>query len=353
MEGPPAAKLMRHLEEMVHYDGGRDDEFLGDDELRKQIRKLRAGNVARHTRRRQDRRGVVMAYEFRFPDIGEGITEGEILAWKVKEGDTVAEDQTLAEVETDKAVVELPSPRAGRVTGLQAAEGDIINVGDVVVTIEEARRPRRAPRRRAGATPSAGGAWRQPRRPLRRYRPAAPVAAAQAEPGRPAEPYTGSVVGSLEEAPEEEPRACTGCAGRARRGASAGPAEPGPGVLALPSVRALAKELGRRSQHHPRHRAGGRILKQDVEDVAQLGAYGGWTAAVSAGAPARRGGSSGGRPRRAAPAGPGVAGDRPAGPILEGTVEESDLGLWSGSPSAVSAGPWPGAWPNRSPSRPR
>ncbi len=64
-----------------------------------------------------------MAYEFRFPDIGEGITEGELLAWKVKEGDTVAEDQTLAEMETDKAVVELPSPRAGRVTRLHAAGG--------------------------------------------------------------------------------------------------------------------------------------------------------------------------------------------------------------------------------------
>ena len=51
-----------------------------------------------------------MAYEFKFPDVGEGITEGELLSWKVKEGDIVAEDQTLAEVETDKAVVEMPSP---------------------------------------------------------------------------------------------------------------------------------------------------------------------------------------------------------------------------------------------------
>jgi pyruvate dehydrogenase E2 component (dihydrolipoamide acetyltransferase) len=49
-----------------------------------------------------------MAYEFRFPDIGEGITEGELLSWKVKEGDQAAQDQTLAEMETDKAVVEMP-----------------------------------------------------------------------------------------------------------------------------------------------------------------------------------------------------------------------------------------------------
>ncbi len=82
-----------------------------------------------------------MAYEFRFPDVGEGITEGELLSWKVKEGDQVAQDQTLAEMETDKAVVEMPSPKPGRVLKLHAAEGDIVNVGDVLVTIEEAAAP--------------------------------------------------------------------------------------------------------------------------------------------------------------------------------------------------------------------
>ncbi len=83
-----------------------------------------------------------MAYEFKFPDIGEGIAEGELLSWKVKEGDRVAQDQTLAEMETDKAVVEMPSPRAGTVLKLHAAEGDIVNVGDVLVTIRRGRRSR-------------------------------------------------------------------------------------------------------------------------------------------------------------------------------------------------------------------
>ncbi len=109
-----------------------------------------------------------MAYEFRFPDIGEGITEGELLAWKVKEGDLVAEDQTLAEMETDKAVVELPSPRAGRVARLHAAEGDIVKVGDVVVTIEEG----------AAAVPARTRGQRGRRRPAgprrRRLRPSNP-----------------------------------------------------------------------------------------------------------------------------------------------------------------------------------
>ena len=78
-----------------------------------------------------------MAKEFKFPDVGEGITEGEIVRWLVKQGDTVKEDQTLAEIETDKAVVEMPSPYAGTVLQLHSAEKDIIHVGDVLVTIGE------------------------------------------------------------------------------------------------------------------------------------------------------------------------------------------------------------------------
>ena len=93
-----------------------------------------------------------MAFEFKFPDIGEGITEGELLSWKVKEGDRIAQDQTVAEMETDKAVVEMPSPRAGRVVKLHAAEGDIVNVGDVLVTIDDGAAPQAAP---AAPTPAA------------------------------------------------------------------------------------------------------------------------------------------------------------------------------------------------------
>ncbi|MBI2548105.1 2-oxo acid dehydrogenase subunit E2 [Candidatus Woesearchaeota archaeon] len=78
-----------------------------------------------------------MGFEFKFPDVGEGITEGELVAWKVKEGDLVTEDQVLAEVETDKAVVELPSPRQGRVMKLHAQEGSTIHVNDVLVTFAE------------------------------------------------------------------------------------------------------------------------------------------------------------------------------------------------------------------------
>ncbi len=78
-----------------------------------------------------------MARQFRFPDVGEGITEGEIVRWLVKEGDEVKEDQTLAEIETDKAVVEMPSPYKGTVLRIHVKEKDIIKVGQVLVTIGE------------------------------------------------------------------------------------------------------------------------------------------------------------------------------------------------------------------------
>jgi pyruvate dehydrogenase E2 component (dihydrolipoamide acetyltransferase) len=78
-----------------------------------------------------------LAFEFKFPDVGEGIVEGEVVKWHVKEGDRVEEDQVLLEVETDKAVVEIPSPTSGYILKILVDEGDIINVGQVMVVIGE------------------------------------------------------------------------------------------------------------------------------------------------------------------------------------------------------------------------
>jgi len=78
-----------------------------------------------------------MAREFRFPDLGEGVTEGEIKKWLVKEGDLVRKDQSIAEVETDKAIVEMPSPYSGRMGKLSFPVGGIVKVGEVLATIEE------------------------------------------------------------------------------------------------------------------------------------------------------------------------------------------------------------------------
>ncbi len=75
-------------------------------------------------------------FEFELPDLGEGVAEGEVLAWHVAAGDDVTEDQVLAEVETDKAAVDVPSPVAGVVRARHADVGDTVATGEVVATIE-------------------------------------------------------------------------------------------------------------------------------------------------------------------------------------------------------------------------
>jgi pyruvate dehydrogenase E2 component (dihydrolipoamide acetyltransferase) len=142
-----------------------------------------------------------MAREFRFPDVGEGITEGEVVRWLVKEGDEVAVDQTVAEIETDKAVVEMPSPYAGTVLKLHFKEKDLIKVGQPLVTIGQ-----------KGEVPAEAAPFAR-----------AGAAAAPSPLARPTTPAAGLP------------------------GAPPGPAyaqgRPG-AVLAMPKVRALAKELG-------------------------------------------------------------------------------------------------------------
>ena len=74
--------------------------------------------------------------EFILPDLGEGVHEAELIKWRVKPGDAVDEHDILAEMETDKALVEVPSPRAGTIRELHGSEGEILNVGNVLVTYE-------------------------------------------------------------------------------------------------------------------------------------------------------------------------------------------------------------------------
>ncbi len=71
------------------------------------------------------------------PDLGEGIYEAQIIRVMIKDGDTVAEDQYLVEVETDKAAVEIPSPYGGMAQKVHVEEGQTINVGDVIVTFDD------------------------------------------------------------------------------------------------------------------------------------------------------------------------------------------------------------------------
>ncbi len=153
-----------------------------------------------------------MAKQFRFPDVGEGITEGEIVRWLVKEGDEVKEDQTLAEVETDKAVVEMPSPYSGTVLKLHFNEKDIVKVGQVLVTIGE----------KGEAAAEAPAAEK-------------PEAKAAVETGP-------SVVGVVSESQEEIRE-----------------------ILATPGVRKLALELGVDIKSVKGTGPGGRIIEEDVK----------------------------------------------------------------------------------------
>ncbi len=99
-----------------------------------------------------------MAYEFKLPDLGEGLSEGEIARWLVAEGQEIAEDDPLVEIATDKTTVEIPSPAGGVVTRILVAEGEVVPVGTVLVVIggdgaEAAAAEPRCPRRR----PRSGG----------------------------------------------------------------------------------------------------------------------------------------------------------------------------------------------------
>ncbi len=78
-----------------------------------------------------------MPFDFILPDLGEGITEGEIRKWLIKKGDSVEEHQMVLEIETDKAVVEVPSPRKGKVLQINREEGEVAKVGDVLLTLSE------------------------------------------------------------------------------------------------------------------------------------------------------------------------------------------------------------------------
>ena len=178
-----------------------------------------------------------MPYEFRFPDVGEGIHEGELVKWLVKEGDQVNADQSIAEVETDKAVVEMPSPKKGAIARLHFKEGDTITVGQVFVTIAL-----------EGEDAKAVSA-------------SAPAAAASPAPVPTGEVYTGSVVGFVEEAKEVSP-----IYGRPQQAPSPSSS---PGVQATLAVRKLAQERKVDLSKVKGTGAGGRITEQDVLTVAQ------------------------------------------------------------------------------------
>ena len=198
---------------------------------------------------------------FILPDLGEGVHEAELIKWRVAVGQTVKEHDILAEMETDKALVEVPSPRDGVISTLHGAEGEILKVGNPLVSYQVAAQNASVVRPSGSPTPAnaqpAGPAIPPPV-------PASPAAAHAASNGTAPEHRedAGTVVGNMS-------------------GAAAGvAAQPGK-ALATPAVRRLARDLGVEIDAIPGTGIGGRVLEKDVR-----AAFGGSAPRPASAAPA-------------------------------------------------------------------
>ena len=143
--------------------------------------------------------------EFKMPDVGEGLTEAEILKWYVQPGDTVTDGQVVCEVETAKAAVELPIPYDGVVRELHFEEGATVDVGTSIITVDVAPGSRRAPRAEAPAAEPRAAAP-PPRR--RRPRAASPSWSAT---GSPRPPPSAARARGLRSPSRPRPRRCAPC----------------------------------------------------------------------------------------------------------------------------------------------
>ncbi|MGC4375483.1 dihydrolipoamide acetyltransferase family protein [Fictibacillus sp. Mic-4] len=166
-----------------------------------------------------------MAFEFKLPDIGEGIHEGEIVKWFVKPGDEVKEDDILLEVQNDKAVVEIPSPVDGKILDVKVEEGTVCVVGDVLVTID------------------AEG-----------------------------EVETGDEPAEKEEKTEEQPKAeeeKKPAKEEKKEAPAKDDSDDNKRVIAMPSVRKYARELGVDIRKVQGSGDNGRVLKEDIDKFAK------------------------------------------------------------------------------------
>jgi pyruvate dehydrogenase E2 component (dihydrolipoamide acetyltransferase) len=201
--------------------------------------------------------------EFKLPDIGEGIHEGEIVRWLVKEGEVIAEDQPIAEVMTDKATVEITSPYGGSVKKLHAAEGESVLVGATIIEVDEGGTGN-------GAAPAAA-APSKPQAEAPKPQAEAPKPPAEAPKAPPAASAPKPPVPSRLPDPEPEELADTadGTDGSDGEIEVAEPAAVSSGpVLATPATRKLARELGVELRRVPGTGPRGRVTKEDVTRAA-------------------------------------------------------------------------------------
>jgi pyruvate dehydrogenase E2 component (dihydrolipoamide acetyltransferase) len=196
-----------------------------------------------------------MAFEFHLPDLAEGMTEAEVVGWKVKEGDAVALDQPLVEVMSDKATVEIPSPRAGTLSRINFREGQVCKVGEVLFVIDEAGKGASA----QSATASAPAAT-------------ASTSVSPAASSAPARASNGNGQGhAAREAPPARPAPVAAGSGAAVARPEVIDARPGQRVLATPATRRLARQLGVDLRGVPATGRNGRVTSDDVRRTAEGG----------------------------------------------------------------------------------
>ncbi len=185
-------------------------------------------------------------YEFTLPDLGEGVMEGEVVKWLVAAGQEVAADDPLVQVMTDKATVEIPSPRRAKVVSIDAKEGDVVPVGTRLLTLELAAGESRPVNHHAAAAPPAPSPAPAGREPAPAPRPGAD--------GVPAL-HAAAAASAVAAPPAVAPPAVA-------------PPRSAREVLATPATRALARELGVDLTQVPGSGPGGRVTRADVEQYS-------------------------------------------------------------------------------------
>ncbi len=175
--------------------------------------------------------------EFNLPDVGEGLTEAEIVAWKVAEGDTVTVNQVLVEIETAKSLVELPSPFAGVVTKLLVEEGTMVDVGTAIISVSDAGMPS-IPDAEPEPKPAAPAPSNDQAQTIADT--AASIAADDDKPGAVLVGY--GIKGHVASRRNRQPAAATPA--RAATRPSSVPAASASAIIAKPPIRKLAKDLG-------------------------------------------------------------------------------------------------------------
>ncbi|MCA9243816.1 MAG: 2-oxo acid dehydrogenase subunit E2 [Phycisphaerales bacterium] len=190
-------------------------------------------------------------FEFKLPDLGEGVHEGQVVSVLVKVGDTIKEYEPMLEVETDKAAVEIPSPKSGVINKINCEAGQVVNVGDVLIVIDD------------GSAGSPAKAEKPAEKPAKQEAPAARQ-----------EPAKAAVGGS------------SSSGGGAAVAAPPAPVERRDGpVPAAPVVRKLARELGVDINAIGGSGPNGRVTKEDVERFSNGGGAARPAAASGGGAP--------------------------------------------------------------------